>query len=112
MGGATEGVAGMRHLRFGGNLGCGARTVRNLVEALSFTRTLTDVDLCDLDIPRPSLYDLVDCLPRATSITALDLSGAFRGHAFEGASRGAYFNDEWGSDHTCLERPHPPVSRP
>lgn len=82
LGGAIEGVSGMRHLRLGGNAGCGARTVRHLVDALCLSRTLTDVDLCDLDMPRPSLYDLVECLPRATSITALDLSG--NGRAFVG----------------------------
>lgn len=80
--GAIEGVSGMRRLRFGGNAGCGARTVRHLVDALCLSRTLTDVDLCDLDIPRPSLYDLVDALPRCSSITALDLSG--NGRAFVG----------------------------
>lgn len=83
---SREGVAGLRHLRLGGNGGCGARCCRHVGAALCLSRTLTDVDLCDLDVPRASLFDLIDCLPTATSITALDLSGNARAFVWEDAA--------------------------
>ena len=44
------------------------------------------MDLCDLDVPRASLFDLIYCLPTATSITALDLSCNARAFVGEDAA--------------------------
>ena len=72
------GGGGVQRLRLGGNPLCGARTARRLARACELSRTLVDADLCDLDLPRPALYDLCDALPRCPSLRGLDLSGNWR----------------------------------
>ena len=72
------GGGGIQRIRLGGNPLCGARTARRLAWACELSRTLLDADLCDLDLPRPALYDLCDALPRCLSLRGLDLSGNWR----------------------------------
>lgn len=66
---------GAKRLRFGGNSDCGARTARAVCRAMELSRSLLDVDLCDLDLPRRSLDDVCASLPNATSLQTLDVSG-------------------------------------